>query len=224
MKEIDFIAVLTIMAALILTSGCKNEPVIEMMLWKLDSVETIGGVPVEITGNPEVVVMENGGFLRFNGMGDGVVIPVNPVAGMPAFTVEVLFKPDHDGPAEQRFIHFEDENRNRGLIETRVNQDSTWSLDTFLFNIEGSQLTLLDRNIVHPTGKWYWAALSYDGTVMRHYVNGVEELSGEVSFTPMSAGQISIGMRLNRVHWFKGDLAELRFHNNALDITALQSF
>ena len=66
-------------------------------------------------------------------------------------------------------------------------------------------------------------ALWYDGTTMKHFVNGVEELSGTVNFNPMTDGEMSIGVRLNQVHWFKGQISELRFHKRALDVSELQT-
>ena len=52
-------------------------------------------------------------------------------------------------------------------------------------------------------GEWYHVALVYDGTTMRHYVDGAEEPSGPLDIKPLVDGQTSIGIRLNRVYWFK---------------------
>lgn len=41
------------------------------------------------------------------------------------------------------------------------------------------------------------------GKKMSHYINAVKELEGEIEFSPMNTGQISLGMRLNKVNWFK---------------------
>ena len=196
----------------------------EFLKWQLNSLTTIDEHNVTVLGEPDVVTADGLNAIAFDGSSDGLIVSMNPVAGMNQFTIEVLFKPDFDGLPEQRFIHFQDSLENRGLIETRVNPDSTWTLDTFLYNKDpDSRLTLLDRNITHPTDKWYWVALWYDGTTMKHYVNGVEELSGEVAFNPMTEGQISIGVRLNQVHWFKGLISELRFHDKALQENELQT-
>jgi hypothetical protein len=196
----------------------------EFEKWELNSLTDLGGLQPKLLGTPELVEVDGIQAIKFNGSTDGLIIPRNPLSGLETFTVEVLFKPDYDGLPEQRFIHFQDTLLNRGLIETRVNPDSTWSLDTFLYNIEPeSRLTLLDRNIVHRTNVWYWVALWYDGTTMKHFVNGVEELSGQVDFKPMTDGQLSIGVRLNQVHWFKGYISEMRFHHRALNKNELQS-
>ena len=74
----------------------------------------------------------------------------------------------------------------------------------------------------HPADQWYWVALVYDDKKMLSYVNGKKELEGIVDFPPMTSGDISIGVRLNKVNWFKGLIKEIRFHPAALDSLTLQ--
>ncbi len=83
-------------------------------------------------------------------------------------------------------------------------------------------LTLVNHTLRHPSDRWYWAALVYDGKVMRHYLNADEELSGEINFGPMESGIISVGVRLNQVFWFKGNISEIRFHSKPLKKENLQ--
>jgi len=193
------------------------------IIWELDNLEVIGGHPPEVLGSPELITDDTRSSIRFNGVNDGLILSTNPVDGWDQFTVEVLFKPDSDGPEEQRFVHFQDENANRGLIETRINPDGRWALDTFLYNSGlDTGLTLLDREINHPGDDWVWAALTYDGTKMSHYVNGFKELEGDIEFGPMGPGMISLGVRLNQVHWFKGEIQEIRFHPESLAASELQ--
>ena len=45
---------------------------------------------------------------------------------------------------------------------------------------------------------------------MTHFVNGRQELTGKVTFGPMKAGRVSIGVRQNKVHWFKGQIKTVR--------------
>jgi hypothetical protein len=191
------------------TAGCTSAP--PQHTWHLVRADSVGGHAAEVLGAP--TVEEEGGrkALCFDGVSDGIILPVNPIAGWPRFTIEVLFKPDGDGPEEQRFLHIQDEAQRRVLLETRVTRERTWALDTFLHASASDRLTLLDRAKVHPTDLWYRAALVYDGATMSHYVNGVKQLEGAVGFPPMSDGHISLGVRQNRVHWFKGCIAEVRF-------------
>jgi hypothetical protein len=134
----------------------------------------------------------------------------------------VLFKPDGEGPAEQRFLHIQDSQERRVLIETRVTKERTWALDTFLRASDSDKLTLLDPAKVSPGDRWYWVALVFDGKTMSHYVNGDKQLEGPVTFPAMSAGRISLGVRQNRIHWFKGSISQVRFTPAALAPAALK--
>lgn len=189
---------------------------------KLDNLNLILDDSPELLGQPIVVVEDGITGVRFNGIDDGIILHNNPLYDLDKFTIQVLFKPYYDGLREQRFIHFQDTSQNRVLIETRLNDNNSWYFDTFLYHHEpNSRLTLIDEGLTHPTDNWYWVALSYDGEIMRHYVNGVEELSGTVNFGPMESGQMSIGVRLNKVHWFKGIISEIHIHDRKLNVTEL---
>jgi hypothetical protein len=179
-------------------------------VWTLRDVTRVASHVTEVVGAPKLAGSGADTAIVFDGQGDGLFVPANPVAGWSAFTIEVRFKPDGSGGEEQRFLHLEDDLKHRVLMETRV-RDRQWSLDTFLFQDAEHRLTLLDRTRQHPTDRWYWVALVYDGAKMSHYVNGELELAGEVDFKPMTAGRTSIGVRQNRVSWFKGAIAEVRF-------------
>lgn len=194
-----------------------------MVIWQIHGTTSIAGHSPQVLGAPRAVLEDGRHAVRFNGVSDGLIVPNNPVQGRAAFTVEVLFKPDGDGPTEQRFVHFEDTGRNRGLIETRVTRDRRWYLDTYLHvGATDKGVTLVDKEKLHPCDRWYWAALVYDGRVMSHFVNGVKEKEGAIAFGPMTEGRTSIGVRLNEVFWFKGAIAELRFHPRAIDAAELQ--
>jgi hypothetical protein len=190
-------------------------------VWQIDNLSKIGGHPVEVLGAPTRLVRGRQA-LCFDGKADAVFVDVNPLEGWQQFTIEVLFKPDGDGPAEQRFLHIQDAQERRLLIETRVTAQRTWALDTFLRATDADKLTLLDRARAQPTDAWYWAALVYDGRTMAHYVNGEKQLEGPVAFPAMGAGRVSLGVRQNRVHWFKGCIAQVRFSPQALAPASLR--
>jgi hypothetical protein len=191
-------------------------------VWTLRDVSRVAGLTTEVVGSPRVVGSGADAAFVFDGTGDGVFVPVNPLADWRAFTLEVRFKPDGTGGAEQRFLHIEDARKQRVLVETRVTPDKQWALDTFLYQDAGHKLTLLDRARLHATDRWYWVALVYDGRKMSHYVDGVLELEGEVEFAPMTTGRTSLGMRQNLVSWFKGSIAEARFTPAALPASQLR--
>jgi hypothetical protein len=188
----------------------------QSITWTLDNLKKIGGHTVEILGHPKIIKTGHGKVIEFDGIGDGIFIDTNPLAGAKAFTIEAWFRPDADGPAEQRWLHIEDlENvESRAMLETRVTNDQ-WFLDTFLKSGD-NRMPLYAENFKHPTGRWYHVALVYDGAEMRHYIDGKLELSGKIEMKPFGRGRVSIGVRQNKVYWFKGAVRKVRFSNVAL--------
>lgn len=213
-------------AALLAPLGAADQPALSLSngpaatIWRLDQTAQVGGLAPTVLGEPRVVTEPEGKAVWFNGTSDGLFLPVNPLAGCPQFTVEVLFKPDEGGLEAQRFVHISDPEW-RVMIETRLDGKGGWWLDTFIGN-NTHGLPLIDAKRVHPTGRWYWAAVSYDGRHMTHFINGEKELEGDFAFGPMIAGQVSLGVRQNKVYWFKGCIREVRFHPVALAPAALQ--
>lgn len=186
------------------------------LVWKVDALESIGGFKPTVWGSPRVIETSRGRALEFDGAKDGLLVDVHPLAGWREFTLEVVFRPDAGGPKEQRFLHLQEEStENRILIETRLTDDGRWFLDTFIKS-DSTDQTLLAKDFLHPVGEWHQAALVFDGKVMRAYVNGIEELSAPIQFTPPRVGRTSIGVRANRVYWFKGAIREVRMTPRAL--------
>jgi Concanavalin A-like lectin/glucanases superfamily len=191
--------------------------------WYLKDTRHIGAFSPVVLGNPVVKAEGKDSSIYFNGINDGLVIPAIPIEGWPVFTVEVLFKPDNDGPVAPRFIHVEDSASNRITFELRLTKNSQWYFDGFLKNGKTNKgLALIDSTKLHPANKWSWAALIYDGHKMYSYINGEKELEGEIDFPPMTKGNISLGVRLNKVNWFKGQIQEIRFHPEALEVKSLR--
>jgi len=179
-------------------------------VWTLEDVSRVGGHETAVAGGPRIVQTDLGPAVEFDGTGDGLFVPANPLEGLERFTIEVLFQPLAGGAEEQRFLHIEEEaTGNRALIELRAMPGASWALDTFLRHGQAS-LTLLDRRLEHPASRWHVASLSFDGRTMKHYVDGVLEAAGEVAFKPLGRGRTSIGVRQNRVSWFKGRIREVR--------------
>lgn len=190
--------------------------------WKLDNIASIGGYKPQVFGAPQIVDAASGGpALHFNGQSDGLFVPVNPLAGCPKFTVEVLFLPETNAPDEQRFVYVTDDSGGRATLETRSPDGQSWCLDTCVSSGDSTQ-TLRDDAALHPTGKWAWAALVCDGQTMAHYVNGVKEQETELPFAPMTDGQVALGVRNDQRYWFKGGIKEVRFIPDALDSNALE--
>ena len=208
------------LAGLVLASPlCAGE------IWRLDNLQRIGGHAVMLEGSPRVSEAGGAKAIVFDGVRDGLFIPAIPFAGAKQFTIEVMFSPAEGGLTEQRFVHVQDTNDSRALIELRLNGKGGWWLDTFQWTgapPPDRGLTLVDPKKVHPTGKWYWAALRYDGKTMAHFVNGEKEIERAGAFRPFGPGQVSLGVRQNKVYWFKGAIREVRFHTVALAEENLQ--
>ena len=180
------------------------------IVWNLDRLDVIGGHKPEILGSPRLIETPQGKAVQFDGKGDALFIDTSPLAGLKQFTVEVIFQPVVDGPKEQRFLHFQEEgSENRLLFETRLTGDNRWFLDTFIKSGDGNYTLFAERSL-HPLGPWYHAAVTMDGKTMRHFVNRMEELSMPVSVTPQRAGRVSIGVRINKVHWYKGAVRQIK--------------
>ena len=185
-------------------------------VWELDSIEAVGGYPIDVDGRPVVVDGPYGSAIQFNGAGDALFVEANPLAGLEAFTVEMVFRPDAGGLPEQRFFHLGEVNGDRVLFETRLTEDGHWYLDTFISSGDSNR-PLLNESHLHPVGQWYHLALTCDGQQEVNYVNGIQEASGSIDFVPLAGGQTSIGVRLNRVCWFRGAIGRIRFSAGVLD-------
>ena len=179
--------------------------------WKVNNLQKIGKHQTEVLGNPKVVKKA----VEFDGVDDGILLDTNPIEGFSAFTIEAIFRPMLGGNKEQRWFHIQQTDAdNRVLLEIRV-VGNDWFLDTFIKSGE-NRLTHYAEKFLHPIGDFYHVALVFDGKEMRHYVNGKLELAGNLTILPFGKGKTSLGVRQNKVHWFKGAIRKIRVSNLAL--------
>jgi hypothetical protein len=189
----------------------KKQPA-KTVTWHLHDPGQIGEYSPVVLGNP----IAKDSAIYFNGINDGLILPGIPVEGWPAFTVEVLFKPDSDGPSAPRLIHVEDSAMNRITLELRLTKNGQWYFDGFLKNGTTKKgHTLIDSTKLHPADSWHRATLAYDGKKMYTYIDGQQEGETEMDFPLMTKGNIALGVRLNKKDWFKGQIREVRFYNFA---------
>jgi len=182
--------------------------------WMLSSLDNFPQ-PLTLIGKPQVIKTPYGQALLFDGQNDALIVNTNPLSGAGAFTLEAVFRPDAGGRAEQRWLHIQEATGdNRVLLETRLAGDY-WFLDTFIKGGDNSH-ALYAENFKHRLGEWYHVALVFDGATMRHYVDGKEELSAPLTIKPLVGGLTAIGVRLNRMFWFKGAILKARFTTRAL--------
>lgn len=186
--------------------------------WAIDNVQSIGGHPTTISGAPTVIDTPAGKALAFDGVDDALFIENHPLAGLAAFTVEIIFRPDAGGAAAQRFFHMQEGNAPNGsrvLFETRLPSKDTFIVDVFVESGAG-KVALYTPKFTHPLGAWYNATAVVDGKRAHHYINGVEESAVDLPFTPHRAGRTSIGVRLTKMYFFKGAIRAARFTPRAL--------
>lgn len=189
--------------------------------WRFDNLDAIGGHPTHILGHPQIIETPYGKAVQFNGVDDGIFIDDHPLAGASTYTWEVIFRPDADGPAAQRFFHLQEQDpatgqdtNNRMLFEIRI-VDGQWCLDSFASS--GTQnRALLNCKLLHPLGKWYRVTAVYDGKMLRNYVDGELQGEGPLDLKPQLPGHTSIGVRINKVYWFKGAVLMARMTPRAL--------
>jgi len=201
-------------AAFVLTAQTGSPEV-----WTFDRIDNIGGHATTVLGHPRVIDTPHGKAVEFNGVDDGLFIDVHPLAGATTYTWEAIFRPD-GGNAEQRWFHLNTnpatgaDSEDRMLFEIRV-IDGRWCLDAF--NKSGAvQKALLNRTHLHALGEWFHVAAVYDGTEFRSYIDGVQDGTAQVHLAPQGPGQTAVGVRINKVFYFKGAVRKARFTRRAL--------
>lgn len=189
--------------------------------WELQSLESIAGLQPTVWGAPKVIQVSNGTkAIEFDGQDDGLLVNTNPIAGADAFEIEVVFKPYAAFPEniEQRFLHIQEPDNpdRRILIELRLNKRQEWYADFFM-RTENAALTLLDSTKTHPVNEWATIKMRYKDGQLTGFVNGVEEVSGEIEYLPISpAASTSIGTRMDKRSWFKGAIRTVRFQTEGI--------
>jgi arylsulfatase A-like enzyme len=189
-------------------------------IWTFDRLENVGGHKTTVLGEPKIIESPVGKAVEFDGMDDALFVDNHPLAGAETFTFEAIFRPD-GGQREQRWFHLSEQDPatgadtdNRMLFEIRVVEDK-WFLDSYNQSGAASK-ALMNKTALHPLGEWYHVASVYDGKEFSNYVNGVKEGSAELQLAPHGPGHASIGVRINKVFYFKGAVHLARFTRKAL--------
>jgi hypothetical protein len=190
-------------------------------VWRFDNLDKIGGRAVTVLGHPRVIDTPKGKAVEFNGIDDALFLNVHPLAGAHEFTWEVIFRPDAGGRPEQRFFHLQEVDQQTGkdtntrmLFEIRI-VGGNWFLDSFALSGTESK-ALFNQDHLHPLGKWYHVAATYDGRVFRNYFDGILENSAELRLEPQGPGHASVGVRINKVDYFRGAILMARMTDRAL--------
>jgi hypothetical protein len=200
----------------------------EQSVWRFDNLHRIGEMTPKVEGSPQLVDSPIGKAVQFNGRDTALLFPGRPLVGAKSFTIEAIFRPE-GGDFQQRWMHIAETDPATGLdanpggtadpnprfmFEVRVVKDQ-WYLDAFVQSKAGSQALAFPEKL-HPLNQWYAVEQTYDGKTYRSYVNGVLEGEADVAFTPHGPGHMMVGVRMNRVNYFKGSVALARFTDKAL--------
>jgi hypothetical protein len=190
-------------------------------VWTFDNLQKIAGHNVTVFGHPKVIDSPIGKAVEFNGVDDALFVDVHPLAGAETFTWEAIFRPA-GGAFEQRWFHLAEQDPktgadtgNRMLFEVRIVDNDKWYLDTYC-EMAGIQKTLMNRKALHPVGPWYHVAAVYDGKTLTNYVDGIQQNTANAHFQPQGPGHTSVGVRINKVSYFKGAVHLARFTRRAL--------
>jgi hypothetical protein len=190
-------------------------------MWRFSRLDRLGQVKVRIEGSPHLSRTPKGPVVVFDGIKDAMMVPRHPLAGARAFTFEAVFRPD-GGAFAQRWFHLAQGAEEAGqpiarlpriMFELRV-VGQNWYLDSFMTG-PGYNQTLVNPAKLHPLGRWYHVAQTYDGTTYRSYVDGVLEGEAVTPFVAQRAGISSVGTRINRVDYFHGAIYAARFSARA---------
>lgn len=183
--------------------------------WKISDFIKKTPEAATILGNPELVDSPFGEAVLFNGMNDAIFLNYTPLLNMPVFTVEVIMRPDTNGLAEQRFLHLGEMTGERIMLETRLTEDGFWYVDGFVSS-EENYLILIDSTKLHPLNKWYNITMVNNNGQVELFINGKNELAGNLPFNLFTTGKSSIGVRQNKVYWYKGAMYKIRITPKAL--------
>ena len=190
-------------------------------VWKFERLDKIHGMPITVVGHPHVIKTPLGKAIQFNGTDDALFIPEHPLAGATAFTFEAIFRPESGGAPEQRWFHLAEQDPKTGkdtdtrfLFEIRV-INNQWCLDAFVHTPTVDK-ALLFRDKLHSLDVWHHVAMVYDGQEFRSYVDGELQGKAAIHFDPEGPGHSSVGVRINKVNYFKGSVREARFTRRAL--------
>lgn len=150
--------------------------------------------------------------------GGHVAIPDDPSFGVEHVTVAAWVNPDS---AKSREYLFDGRGHRYGLKE-----DDGTEVPRFFVFYDGGKIQQLNASQALPSGIWTHLAATYDGDVMKLYVNGTLDTQTSGASGPIddAAGQCRIGDYVGGGYSFDGRLDEVYVFDRALsavDVAAL---
>ena len=161
------------------------------------------------------------GGVYFDGVDDVVTITDNASLQVDYITISVWTKVPNIGQGS-----------NKGIIAKRIGGVSVWYVFVNVDNKFGVQmvneageysvqLNSVDAIVINT---WYHLAITYDGTTIKMYVNGVADntqaFSGALKKT---AANLTIGQQYAQGYNLKGTISDVRIYNRALTQSEIKS-
>lgn len=190
--------------------------------WLLANLLREKSSKVEISGKPQIVASPYGEAVSFNGIDDAFFLNELPLKSLQEFTVEMIFKPAVNGVFEQRILHIGESTKDRMLLEIRA-VGNNWYFDGYAASGTNKK-ALIDEKLIHPLEQWYHVAFVVTPKSLTTFVNGKQELFLDFPFLPIESGQTSIGVRMNKVCWFKGAIYKIRITPKQVNPSTFMSF
>ena len=174
-----------------------------------------------LTGSPTWVAGVAGGALRFNGSTQYGSTPdeasldiVNQI------TIVAWIKPETTSGTPQDLVKKAVNSVTNGYELTLASTGSNWPNKVFgrINQVASGDTYRVNSDTQFPTdGSWMHAAMTYDGAVLRLYINGVEE--DQVAATvPILTNDLAltIGAQSDAQRFFQGAMDDARVYNRAL--------
>lgn len=194
--------------------------------WKDSSIIKNDGLPYGgVSLSPSAKMGINSA--SFDGSNDGIKINDIPeYQAIKNISVEAWIKPQRiTSGVRQSIVSFkEGDTPNVGAV-LALPEDATNKL-RFWVKVNDSWQAVTSTQSITPNAEWYHVVGTYDGSVIKVYLNGVVTAtiaSGEMTNAPGSAtSTVTIGARAsNNGNWFQGLIDEVAIYNRALPETEI---
>ncbi|MCD6476601.1 MAG: LamG domain-containing protein, partial [Candidatus Aenigmarchaeota archaeon] len=120
-----------------------------------------------------------GGCYQFDGIDDIISVPYDASLNPSQFTASIWINPDSTTETVNRWIvgelNYEADNYKGWALQKRRSNDATNGNKLIFVMGTGSALPYIYSDNVVSTGTWQHVVVTYDGTNLKMYINGVEQ-------------------------------------------------
>jgi hypothetical protein len=161
-----------------------------------------------------------GGALSFDGFDDLVTVADSNSLDLNQMTMEAWVRPTELGKYRAALI----KEGATALVYALYSETSRAQPWYQLFLSGETRLRAVTGPTQVPASAWSHLAATYDGLVMRLYVNGTQVATlGRSGTVNVSTGAFRIGGTFLGSEWYKGDIDEVRLYNRALSAAEIQT-